>query len=268
MGKKVIRKSLKTDNLTLAITIKIKILHHLNINNINPTTYFTFFDTDKLELIKDFEIKILVEELSNTIKRALLLQGNTVQEVERIEKIENGTLSEYTSEFITDKEQVGISKKTLLKYKQCISYLHIYFGEKCKVREIGYKEISSFRRFLFAVPKHYKYKEELKGKDLKLLVEKKSKLLNGLQKQHINTVIEILKRSKAIFRTFENIGYVDKNYFENLDSIGVKSGKRREYKPSELKAIFTYCLKENKRVKETVERDYNEDTTFHRRYNI
>ena len=247
----VTRISLHTDNLTLAIVLKLKIFQHLNLHNINPTTYFTFFDTDKLKLVKDFEIEKLLERVSKRIQRAIALQSDTVPTADKVEIIEKGILSDYTDEFISDKQRLGMSSKTLIKYKQSIEYLHIYFGANCKVSEIDYKAALGFSRFLFAVPLRWKNKRELRGKDLRLMIDKKVKLLNGLETLNIRTITEILKRVKAVFRAFENHGYIIKNYFEHLESIKSKKSEKREYKPHELKAIFTYLLREDKRE------DYN-----------
>ena len=246
----VTRVSLHTDNLTLAIVLKLKIFQHLNLNNINPTTYFTFFDTDKLKLVKDYEIDTLLERVTKRIKRAIALQSDTVPTADKVE-IEKGILSDYTEEFISDKQRLNMSSKTLIKYKQAIEYLHIYFGANCKVQEIDYKAALEFSRFLFGVPLRWKNNRELRGKNLRLMIEKKVKLLNGLDTLHLSTITEILKRVKAIFRAFENHGYISKNYFEHLESIKSIKSEKREYKPHELKAIFTYCLRENKRE------DYN-----------
>jgi len=144
----VTRVSLHTDNLTLAIVLKLKIFHHLNLNNINPTTYYTYINTDKLALVKDFEIEKLLERVSKRIIRAIALQSDKVEIADKVQIIEKGVLSDYTNEFIADKELLGMSSKTLIKYRQAIEYLHIYHGANCKVHEIDYKAALGFSRFL------------------------------------------------------------------------------------------------------------------------
>jgi len=189
--------------------------------------------------------------VSKRIIRAIALQSDKVEIADKVQITDKGILSDYTAEFIADKELLGMSSKTLIKYKQAIEYLHIYHGANCKVSEIDYKAALGFSRFLFAVPLRWKNKAELRDKDLRLMIEKKVKLLNGLDTLNIRTITEILKRVKAIFRTFENHGYISKNYYDNLESIKSKKSEKREYKPTELKAIFNYLLKADKRE------DYN-----------
>ena len=145
----VIRISLHTDNLTLAIVLKLKIFHHLNLNNINPTTYYTYINTDKLALVKDFEIEKLLERVSKRIIRAIALQSDKVEIADKkVPTVRTATLKDYTHEFISDKERLSMSSKTLIKYKQAIEYLHIYYGANCKVHEIDYKAALGFSRFL------------------------------------------------------------------------------------------------------------------------
>ena len=59
----------------------------------------------------------------------------------------------------------------------------------------------------------------LKDKNLKLLIDSKSKLLQDLETISSNTVTEIVKKVKTIFRTFENHGYIEKSFFNNLEAI-------------------------------------------------
>ena len=243
----MIRKSLKTNNLTIAIILKHKILNHLKLHKLLPTIHFTFFESKNTEIVKDFEICNLLEQIENRVKKVL-----EIKEPAPIKKIpiDKRTLKDYSDEFIIDKA-LTTSKKTMYKYKQVVEYLHIFFGRKCNVTELNYKDAFAFRAFLFAVPHHWKYNLEIKDKDLKKLIKKKSKLLEGLPTINVNTVVEIIKRTKTIFRSFENHDYISKSYFSNLDGIKSKKGIVREYKAPELKAIFTYCLREDKRE------DYN-----------
>ena len=243
MCKKVIRKSLKTNNLTIAIVIKLKILNYLNINNINPTTFYSINDIDRLNLVSNDEIDKLLIELSVTVKKALNIEPPIIKVVET----DKSTLKDYTEQYLIDKLQDGTSKKTMLKYKQACDFLHSYFGVKCKLRDISFKQVQEFKRFLFEVPKHWKLKHNLKGKDIKKLIDKKSVLLQDYEPLTINTVAEIVKRCKSIFRTFERNGFVDRNHFMNLDNVTKKHTVKREFEPSELKSIFNYCLREDKR---------------------
>jgi len=91
----------------------------------------------------------------------------------------------------------------------------------------------------------------LKDKNLKTMIEKKAKILEKYDKQHINTVLEVMKRVKNMFRTFESNVYIYKNFFDGLDVIKPRDSEKREFKPDELKAIFDYCKREYK------EEEYN-----------
>ena len=237
---RVIRYSLKTSNKTIAILLKLRILHHLNITHQLNTIHFTLFGSKTTTIIKDIEINLLLKKLDTSILKA------KTEIINQPIKSSNRTLRDFTDEFLSDKA-LTTSKKTMMKYKQAVEYILIFFGDRFNVECIKYKEVFLFRRFLFAVPHRWKDIPILKDKDLKLLIDSKSKLLQDLETISSNTVTEIVKKVKTIFRTFENHGYIEKSFFNNLEAIKNTSlSVKREFKPVELKALFTYLLREDK----------------------
>ena len=77
--------------------------------------------------------------------------------------------------------------------------------------------------FLLDVPKFYETKEDLKNKDIKLLIQSKSKLLDKYEKQTTRTVDEVIVKVKTIFKYFEENNFIHKNNFEVLKKITKKS---------------------------------------------
>ena len=73
------------------------------------------------------------------------------------------------------------------------------------------------------------------------MVEKNSAKLAHYEKLNINTVLEILKRCKAIFEYFLMNECISKNYFTNLEVTRYKKRGKREFKPEEFKALLKYC---------------------------
>ena len=243
VSNKVARKSLNTDNLTLAVILKLKILNHLNSLEINlPTYYFTFFDSKKAEILKDFEIDNLLHEVELKVKRALGIE-HIVDTYKPLK--EKHTLRTYSAEFIRDKEQLGTDKKTIVKYKQSIEYLEIYFGAAVELKEINYKAVNAFKSFLFKLPQRWKLKKDLNPTNIKKLVDKDSPILERYERANINTVLEVLKRVKAIFEYFLRNEYIDTNYFKNLEVIRYKKRGKREFEPTELRELFAYCKKKD-----------------------
>ncbi len=239
------RKSLHTTNLTLAILLKLKILQHLQSLQLTPATlYYTFFEAKNAEILKDFKINTLLRDIENSVKRALNIEHKVIDTPLK----EKNRLSTFAVEFIADKKQLGTSEKTIVKYKQAIEYLIIYFGAAVDLSTINYKAVNAFKSFLFRLPARWKNKRDINKNNLKKLVEKNSAVLARYEKLNINTVLEILKRCKAIFEYFLTNEYISKNYFTNLEITRYKKRGKREFKPEEFKSLLKYC--KDKELKE------------------
>ncbi len=114
VSNKVARKSLHTDNLTLAVILKLYILQHLQSLHLTPATlYYTFFSPKNTEMLKDFKIDTLLLDVENSVKRALNIEHKPTTPPPLKEK---NRLSTYAAEFIADKKQLGTSAKTIVKY--------------------------------------------------------------------------------------------------------------------------------------------------------
>jgi integrase len=154
------------------------------------------------------------------------------------------TLGTCCSQYIEFQEQV-VSKKTMLKYKQAVSYLYVFFGEKKQIKGLTTKDTNDFRNFLLKVPKNYKGKKELKDKDIKKLVESKSKILDQFEKQELSTVDEVIKRTKTIFAHFVEQLYIYSNPFQNMKKLANgHSPFWREFKEHELIKVFKYLTEQ------------------------
>ncbi len=115
----VTRISLYTDKLTLAIVLKLKIFNHLNLNNINPTTCYTYINTDKRFvdiLIKPFNpyvknIGLLEFKYINRDEKAnkKTVEKLKLDAIEQLKRYENDTLvTKHTKEGLEVKKVVLI----------------------------------------------------------------------------------------------------------------------------------------------------------------
>ena len=137
----------------------------------------------------DVDIDTIVKRLSNKYDNVI-----TNDYDKRVQL----TLKQCGEEFLKSKSKTS-SVKTMSKYTQCMDYLYVYFGENTKLSKLSVQNASRFRTFLIDVPKNYKKQDDLKNKDIKLLIENNSKLLLKYEKQIPTTIDEVIKRVKTIF---------------------------------------------------------------------
>lgn len=102
-----------------------------------------------------------------------------------------------------------------------------------------------FRTFLLSVPKMWKRKKDLKDKNLKLLIDNKSKLLDKYETQAKSTLDEHIKRTKEIFEYFLDSNYIHKNPFIKLKSMSNGETDKREFREKESVNILKYLKKNN-----------------------
>lgn len=136
--KTVYRKSLCTSNLIFAIMTKIKILNRLSSMGFGHKGYTTFIGKNSFNLVaeNEEEEKLLKEIEKTVVSKIKRLSKNHRVSVETDEIRDTITLKKVTDEYITVRETFKISPKVMMKFKQSIEYLLIYFGEKKLVKEI------------------------------------------------------------------------------------------------------------------------------------
>lgn len=158
---------------------------------------------------------------------------------------DTNTLKKGISEFL-DEKSINSTDKVMIKYRQAAEYLIIYFNETCLINNITSKEGHEFRTFLSKVPKNFKGRKELKGKNIKVLIDSKSKLLDSFEKQEFRTIDEIVVKCKTIFENFVNKGFLPINPFVTVKKLGKKGETtKREFKEEELKRLFNYFKNNN-----------------------
>ena len=266
-----LKKSLKTDNYTYANILKYKILNIIaelnkkkviehNIGNdivqqIGKMNLGINKGSSSLNI--DFESeeeRALIEEFYNTIvnKANRLKKSHNITITEK-SKRDTQTLKKSCDHFLKDKKKRNRDNdKIMYKYTQAVEYLYIYFSEKRAIKDITSKEATDFRGFLLEVPSRWKQKADLKDKNLRLLIDKDSKLLEPYPKQSLKTIDEVMKKVKEMFEFFVDNSYIYKNPFSNLKSMTKKTySDKREFTEAEARAILTY-LRDNKH-----NQDYN-----------
>lgn len=247
-SKTIFKKSLNTSNLTYAIILKLKILSQLGKSNMNNKGYITQLTGSTLNLIaeNEEEQKLLVEIEKTVISKINRLSKDNCVNIENKEQRDTNTLKKLSKLFVEFREKTGTSNRVMMKYKQALEYLSIYFGDNKKVKDINERDSNDFQLFLLSLPKNWKGKKELKGKNLKTLYKKNSKLLDQYEKQTVSTVREVLVKVKTIFNYLLKNTYIYKNPFEESPkTIKRNITDKREFKPSELKMVFNHLKEQN-----------------------
>ena len=248
----VYKKSLHTSNLTYAIILRIKIFDRLKNMGISDKGYQSNLGKNSLNIVaeNEEEEKLLKEIEKAAIAKIKRLRRDYNVNIESDEKRDTNTLKKLSDMYLEFREKTNTSEKMMIKFRQAVEYLIIFFGEKKKVKDINDKDANDFQLFLLSVPKHWKNKKDLKGKNLKALYDNNSKLLQQYETQNLSTIIEVLKKIKTMFNYFVDNTYVYKNPFDNLTKIIKKPDTdKREFKDTELKSYLSY-LKSNSLIEE------------------
>jgi len=221
--------------------------------------------TSEFQIIKSKGTTVLIAEneeeedlLANDITKTIVSKVNRLSKTNNISINAKSTRNSTTLKFCCDKylefKNNTSSKKVMMKYNQAVDYLYIYYSQKYPVNNITVLAANDFREFLLKVPSRWKSIEELKGKDLKVIINNSAKkdsvsakILNKYPVQSLKTVDEIIVKAKTIFTYLEGIGLINKSPFKDLKKIGSKLvTEKREYKISEVNSILTYLENKNK----------------------
>ena len=152
------------------------------------------------------------------------------------------TLEKSCEHFINFKSKV-VSPKVIIKYNQAIDYMYVYFTQTIDVKQIDIKAANDFRLFLLEVPLRWKTQPLLKGKNIKILIQRKSSLLDSLPKQEIRTTDEVVVKCKTIFDYFRDNTFVETNPFMNMRKMNKKGSRKwREFSDTELKKVISYMV--------------------------
>ena len=258
---KVIKKSLYTDNLTYANILKIKIFERIKkMNDFDRM----FRDTLTRQRIGNsivvtaenkFEEKLLAgleQTIDNSTTKLETKHPNQVKATGKIvRKID--TLEKCCEKFLATQSRL-VSKEVMYKYKQAVDYLYVYFNKKMNVKDITTLEALEFREFLLEVPIRYKTQSDLKNKDIKLLIQNNSKLLEKYPKQGLRTTDEVIVKCKTIFALFQEKKYIPISPFEKFKKLTNKKVKNKdtewlEYKDTEFISIYNH-MNDNKQFEE------------------
>ncbi|MFA6195722.1 MAG: tyrosine-type recombinase/integrase [Sulfurimonas sp.] len=218
----------------------------LSIININGSLIVSAENEEEKKLMAEFEKTVIAK--ANRLSK---INDNVI--VQSKETRDTLKLKQLCEELLEFKEKNNKNnQKLLIKYKQVIEYILIYFTDNQLVKQITRKDANDFRKFLLDVPKFWKNKADLKDKDLRLLVAKKSKLLDKYEKQAPRTVDEIIKRTRTVFEYFVDNLYITNNPFDNLTKIDSNSSNKttwREFSENELHSIFKKTDKDTEEYK-------------------
>nr|WP_165375158.1 site-specific integrase [Malaciobacter halophilus] len=196
----------------------------------------------------------LLDEMENTLKQKINRLAKQYEGVNPTDKETRNriTLKQCCDEFMNYYEtKHKDNEKYLTKFRQTISFLYMYFREKKQMKSFNTKDANDFRNFLIKIPADYKNKKELKDKNLKILIEKKSKILQKYKPQKLSTAQEHIKRINTMFNYFERSMYIHKNPFNTLDRLVSRNDKTSwvDFPVDTLNNIFKY-MSDNKLIEE------------------
>ena len=203
----------------------------------------------------EFEEKLLAgleQTIDNSTTKLETKHPNQVKATGAItRKID--TLENCCEKFLVTQSRL-VSKKVMYKYKQAVDYLYVYFNKKINIKDITTLEAHEFREFLLEVPIRYKTQKDLKDKDIKLLIQMNSKLLEQYPKQGLRTTDEVIVKSKTIFALFQEKNYIHINPFEKFKKLAKKKVKNTdtewiEYKYPQFIEIYNH-MKDNEQFEE------------------
>lgn len=244
----IYKKSLHTSNLTYAIILRIKIFNRLREVGVSDKDYQSHLSKNSLNIVAESEEeeKLLKEIEKAAIAKIKRLRRDHNVDIDSDEKRDTNTLKKLSDMYLEFREKTNTSDKMMTKFRQSVEYLIIFFGEKKKVKDINDKDANDFQLFLLSVPKHWKNKKDLKGKNLKALYDNKSKLLEQYEKQNLSTINEVLKKIRTMFNYFVDNTYVYKNPFNNLTkTVKRLDTEKREFKDKELRSYLIYLKNHN-----------------------
>jgi len=254
IGNQVILKSLYTNNYDYANILKLKIYYRIkDLPEIKFNKTYSVVNTGNGIIVtpENEEERKRLDDIERTVTNKINRLSKSYSDINHIkyEKQEGLKIKECCDEVLEYKTRVT-SPKTMLKYKQALEYILIFFGANKNIRTLTNKDASEFRNFILAVPKNWKGKADLKNKNIKLLYQKKSKLLEKYPKQELKTIDEVIKRVRSIFQYFEDHNYISQNIFKKIEKLSknVKT-KKREFKENELQKVIKY-LDEKKLIEE------------------
>ncbi|MBW6488436.1 tyrosine-type recombinase/integrase [Sulfurimonas sp.] len=247
------KKSLKTDNFTYSNLLKYKILevirkiknddNELDVLKDTKNSYYTINNLGGNGLIltpENEEERLLLSEIEKTIiKKIKLISKDKKVSVSQEETRDIQTLKKSCDKYI-DFKSLLVDNRVMMKYRQSIEYLFIFFGEKKLIKDITIQECNDFRTFLMKVPVRWKSKIDLKDKNLKLMIDKKMKILDKYEKVNIKTVDEIIVKTKSIFEYFLDNTLIYKNPFSKMSKLNTKFTKKRDFSELESSLILKY----------------------------
>ena len=133
----IVKKSLYTTNYTFAIIMKIKILNRLAEVGLGDKGFTMNIGGGSLNLVAENETeqKMLAEIEKTVTAKINRMSKNHDVGIQSNETRDTLTLKKYTDRFLEFKEKTNTSNKVMMKYRQAIDYLIIYFSDKKKLKK-------------------------------------------------------------------------------------------------------------------------------------
>lgn len=243
INKKIIKQSLKSNNLIFCNIQKLKILKYLTEElklelNINPTLTIHFIEDEN----DDPEI---IEKLKNKIKKSTsdeIVKGN-IKSLS-IDDSKSISISEAISKFLEYKKNVEkVKPATLTNYKSTFNYLYLFIDEKTNIKILNKRFFNELQDKFMRIPKDYL--KNKKRKDIDEILENENDLIkldNGTINKHFMVY-------KSLYDFLVRNDYIQKN---NVDIKNLKEdndSKKEEFEYEELEGLFNY--KTSKKGKDT-----------------
>lgn len=243
INKKIIKQSLKSNNLIFCNIQKLKILKYLTEElklelNINPTLTIHFIEDEN----DDPEI---IEKLKNKIKKSTsdeIVKGN-IKSLS-IDDSKSISIGEAITKFLEYKKNVEkVKPATLTNYKSTFNYLYLFIDEKTNIKILNKRFFNELQDKFMRIPKDYL--KNKKRKDIDEILENENDLIkldNGTINKHFMVY-------KSLYDFLVRNDYIQKNTVDIKNLKEDNESQKEEFEYEELEGLFNY--KTSKKGKDT-----------------
>ena len=229
--------SLRTSDFLIANIMKYKIINSIKeeIRKMGNDKLFdlnqklTIFGTDNnINVSADSEeekaiIKDITNKTINSIKKRNLKKVQSNIELKSSRKSKNN-IRKHIDLYIDYLKSKNNNEKTIHGYIKKFEVLIDYFNhiKVFSLLDINKKHCRDLQAYLLKFPSNLNKYDELEGKNIFELIDKKDKILDKYQKLGHRTVDNYITRYKTLFNYFLDYDYVYANYFMTIKNLKPK----------------------------------------------
>lgn len=207
---------MKKNNLEDLLNIPTK--RHLGVIKTKQGLTLTSDNDEDKALIEDITQKTI-----RSIKRRRIKEVESNIELKATRKSKNN-IRKHINLFIKYLKLTKKNEKTIQNYIPKYEILIDYFNYKNihALNDITKKDCKDLQLYLLNFPKNLNKYEELKDKNIFLLIDKTAKILDKYERLDNRTVDNYITRYKTLFNYFVDNDYVYNNYFMTIKNLKPK----------------------------------------------